>query len=394
MNRALCLQQIFKAPGAACGQRDVFRLIFDAVQDGVFILDPHTWRFTEVNRSGCAMFGYERAALLEGGLAMLLSGPAPHTEEVARQQVAAGESHLLEWQCRTADGRHFWAEVSVSSVKIGATTGMVAILRDISERKQAEEKLALAHQSMLAASDAKSAFLATMSHELRTPLNAIIGFTDLMLSQTLGPISPPRYNEYLSDIHKSGEHLLKLINDVLDLTRLDAGKAILQEEAVDLAAMIEASCRMVAPVAARAGVALVVDLPPALPRLRGDARRIQQVVLNLLSNAVKFTPGQGTVTVDAHATPGGLQLRVRDTGIGIAEADIPRALERFGQVDNALSRKYDGTGLGLPLARQLVELHGGSLCLQSKLGTGTNVTVAFPAERIIVPTPVPVAMRV
>jgi PAS domain S-box-containing protein len=286
MNRALCLQQIFKAPGAACAQRDVFRLIFDAVQDGVFILDPQTGRFTEANRSGCEMFGYDRADLLEGGLAMLLSGVAPHTEQTARQQVAAGEPQLLEWQCRTADGRLFWAEVSVSSVKIGTVTALVAILRDISERKRAAAELALAHQSMSAASDAKSAFLATMSHELRTPLNAIIGFTDLMLSHTLGPISPPRYSEYLSDIHKSGEHLLKLINDVLDLTRLDAGKAMLQEEVVDLVTMIEASCRMVAPVADRAGVTLVVDLPATLPRLRGDARRIQQVVLNLLSNAV------------------------------------------------------------------------------------------------------------
>jgi signal transduction histidine kinase len=234
-----------------------------------------------------------------------------------------------------------------------------------------------------AANQTKSAFLAAMSHELRTPLNAVIGFSELVLSECFGPIGSVRYKEYIGDIRKSGSHLLSLINDVLDLSRLDAGQASLKEEKTSLVSIFDETWRMVAGQANQAGVTVSIDLPGNLPRIVADPRRIRQVFLNLLSNAVKFTPHGGRVSISASRIADGLSISIADTGIGIAREDIPKALERFGQVDSRLSRRYEGTGLGLPLAKQLVELHGGTFDLQSTVGVGTTVTMTFPIERIV-----------
>jgi signal transduction histidine kinase len=233
------------------------------------------------------------------------------------------------------------------------------------------------------ANRSKAAFLASMSHELRTPLNAVIGFSETMLMEVFGPLGSPRYRDYISDINASGTHLLSLINDVLDLSRLDAGQAELQEADFDLADLVGETLRMVSDQAAKARIALSVEIAPDLPYLRADRRRIKQILLNLLSNAVKFTPRNGRVRVLARQTDTGLVLAVSDTGIGIAPADIPRALERFGQVDSSLARKYQGTGLGLPLSRELAELHGGSLTLESAVDVGTTASVTLPAQRLV-----------
>jgi signal transduction histidine kinase len=233
-----------------------------------------------------------------------------------------------------------------------------------------------------AANQAKSQFLATMSHELRTPLNAIIGFSDILGSESFGPLGNPRYQDYARNIADSGRHLLGLINNVLDISKLDAGHLELQEETLNIADIARGAMRMVEIQAAGAGVRLCDQLEGSLPELRGDARRMRQILLNLLSNAVKFTPQGGEVRVSARRLGSGLAVVVADTGIGIAAEDIPRALQRFGQIDSSLSRLYEGSGLGLPLAKRLVELHGGSLELASTLGAGTTVTLLFPAERL------------
>jgi signal transduction histidine kinase len=230
---------------------------------------------------------------------------------------------------------------------------------------------------------AKSAFLANMSHELRTPLNAIIGFSDLMLTQQLGPLGNSRYREYIDDIHGSGLQLLALINDLLDLSRIGAGEETLFEEDVSVRRVISDACRMIELQAKQSNVTVVTRLSPNLPEIRGDERRIKQIVLNLLTNAIKFTPAFGTVTVAAGQSTGGLFIEVRDTGIGIAEVDMPKVLERFGQVDNKHSRRHSGTGLGLPLVKELIELHGGSLRMESKVDVGTGVTVTFPLTRVV-----------
>jgi signal transduction histidine kinase len=228
----------------------------------------------------------------------------------------------------------------------------------------------------------KSQFLATMSHELRTPLNAIIGFSEIMKAEILGPISP-RYREYASNIHRSGSHLLALINDILDVSKLDAGKVELIDETVDVAAIVAECAALVEPQAVGSGVTLDAELPKGEYLLRADSRRLRQILLNLMSNAAKFTLAGGYVRVLVSTCKDGLSIAVADTGIGIAPEDIPRAFERFGQIDSTLARKYEGTGLGLPLARHLTELHGGRLDLESQVGVGTTITLNFPASRIV-----------
>ena len=251
------------------------------------------------------------------------------------------------------------------------------------ELQATADNLTRALDAAAAASQAKSQFLATMSHELRTPLNAIIGFSELLKGELFGPIGDPRYKGYVNDVHRSGKHLLALVNDVLDLTKIDAGALALQEDQIDIGDTLTGALRMVESQAENGGVILEREVARDLPILRADERRIRQILLNLLSNAVKFTPRGGSVRLIAYADEREFVIQVADTGIGMAKEDIPRALERFGQIDGDLNRKYEGTGLGLPLTKRLAELHGGRLEIESELCVGTKITVAFPAERLI-----------
>jgi signal transduction histidine kinase len=257
--------------------------------------------------------------------------------------------------------------------------------------EETSQNLAVALTAADEANNAKSRFLAAMSHELRTPLNAVIGFSEVLKMESLGPLGSPRYKEYVSDIHTSGTHLLSLINDILDISRLDAGDMTLEESTVDLEKVIGEALRMMSLQARESDVTLGQEIEPGLPLVRADARRVKQVLINLLSNAVKFTRAQGSVLVRAFAENDGISISVTDTGIGIAKADLARALERFGQVDSTLARKYEGVGLGLPLARQFVELHGGTLELKSIPNVGTTVLVTLPARRIVARLPVAAA---
>ncbi|MCH9051642.1 MAG: PAS-domain containing protein [Proteobacteria bacterium] len=246
------------------------------------------------------------------------------------------------------------------------------------------EDLTIARDQAEGANRAKSDFLALMSHELRTPLNAIIGFSEIIKSEMMGPIGNPKYGEYATDVFDSAQHLLGLINDILDLSKIEAGKMELEEDDVDVAEVIHSCLRLVTERAKDGGVKLVTEIPDDLPALHIDERKLKQILLNLLSNAVKFTPDGGSVTIKTWFKPdSGFVIQVADTGVGIALEDIPKALAPFGQVDSALSRKYEGTGLGLPLTKSLVEKHSGSLDLQSEVGVGTTVTVRFPPERMV-----------
>jgi signal transduction histidine kinase len=254
---------------------------------------------------------------------------------------------------------------------------------DITDRKQAEGDLRRAKDAAEAANEAKSQFLAHMSHELRTPLNAIIGFSEVMLSELLGPLGTPQYRTYAADIHQSGSHLLGVINDILDLSKIEAGRQELHEEECDIGEVVAETLRLIGNRAAAQSVKIEVNLQPNLPKLRADLRMIKQILLNLLSNAVKFTPAGGVVNLSAaNAAGGGLCLIVRDTGIGIPTDQLGRVLEPFVQVEGAFSRKYAGTGLGLPLSKTFAELHGGTLEIVSTVDTGTTVTVTFPKERL------------
>jgi signal transduction histidine kinase len=267
---------------------------------------------------------------------------------------------------------------------IEAASYMVRAIRYAIERKRIEFLLVQATQQAELANRAKSEFLSTMSHELRTPLNAIIGFAELMKLEAMGPIGHDSYREYASDICLSGNHLLTLINDILDLGRIEAGKADVHDETLRLSDVFEAAARIVRERAATAGLQLDVIDPVALPPLRADRRKMLQILVNLLSNAIKFTPERGRVQMDAEVESSGeLLIRIADTGIGIAPNDLEKAMMPFGQIDSSLSRKHAGTGLGLPLTKNLIELHGGDLELASALGVGTTAIVRLPAARVV-----------
>ena len=255
--------------------------------------------------------------------------------------------------------------------------------REVDIRRATEVKLRRAKDDAERADRAKSAFLANTSHELRTPLNAILGFAEVIRGETFGPIDNPRYLDYLKDIHDSGSHLLRVINDILDLSKIEAGKATLdKEEAVDLVETVLAAARMIQPQVDAGSVTLSIDMARGLPPLLGSGRMLQQVFINLFSNAVKFTPAGGAVAVRGVPTSDDrLAIAISDTGIGMKEDDIDVALTAFGQVESALSRRYDGTGLGLPLAKAIVELHRGMLDIVSEPGRGTTVTVTLPLRR-------------
>ena len=268
---------------------------------------------------------------------------------------------------RDADGR---------AVRVAGT------LSDIDDLKRQERELIAAREKAELANKSKTEFLANMSHELRTPLNAVIGFAEVIEGQLLGEIGNPKYRAYANDIRESGQHLLSLINDILDHAKIEAGRRDLHEEWLQLPDLIHGTVRLVRERAHDRGVVLEVLAASSLPRLFADQRGIKQILLNLLTNAVKFTPRGGRVTVHAGADTEGLWLEVADTGIGIAAEDIEKAMAPFGQADNWLTREHEGTGLGLALCKQLTELHGGRLDLDSAPGSGTRVRATLPADRL------------
>jgi len=260
------------------------------------------------------------------------------------------------------------ARLEVQSDALMRTTDQVTKSRDIAED----------------ASRAKSEFLSNMSHELRTPLNAIMGFSDIIREQTFGPVGSIKYREYARDINDAGRHLLELINDVLDFSKIESGNEELYEEWIDVHDALRSVTRMLHDQAQRSEVTIAVDAPDELPPLYADEKKLRQILINLLSNALKFTDQRGTVTLTVwYSDSGGYVMQVEDTGIGIALEDIPKALGLFGQVDSAFNRRYEGTGLGLPLSKSLAEMHGGSLDIQSQVDVGTTVTVRLPTERVI-----------
>ncbi len=291
------------------------------------------------------------------------------------------------YRLRHADGRWVWIEAAVRLVTDdwGAPQDYVSVERDVTARKIMEAELQDARQAAESASRSKTEFLASLSHELRTPMNAVIGFADLIARESEGPVGNAHYRDFAVNIRDSGQHLLELINEILDHVRAEAGQLVLDDEAVDLDAAATFAIRLLTPRAARAGIVLSAQVDPAARFLRGDERRLRQILLNLLSNAVKYTPSGGAVSLTAGPAPthdGGLLLEVSDTGIGIPEQDLGRVLQAYTRVESPANRQTEGAGLGLPLTRRLVELHGGTMTLSSRVGQGTTVTLHFPPDRL------------
>lgn len=251
----------------------------------------------------------------------------------------------------------------------------------VAELEASQVALEQARREAVSANVAKSRFLATMSHELRTPLNSILGFSDIIRSETLGPVGDRRYVDYAGHVHDSGSHLLMLISDVLDISRIEAGKVELRCEPLDIGEICAAALRHAATRERRAGEAVTTSFEPSLPLVNADERAVMQMVINLVSNAMKFTPPDGRITLAARQrADGGVSIEVADTGVGMEAEDIPKALALFSQVDDGHSRRHEGTGLGLPIVKSLIELHGGQLHLTSEKGKGTTVRLDLPAS--------------
>jgi cell cycle sensor histidine kinase DivJ len=307
-----------------------------------------------------------------------------HSEDLEAARDAIGKAILsgrptaAEIRLRRSDGGFVATEMRCrpAAGTDGRTNDVVAVTRDISERKAQEQVLIAARETAEEASRAKSRFLAHMSHELRTPLNAIIGFSEVMTHEMFGPLGSSRYLEYSQLIHESGAHLLELINGVLDMSKIEAGKFDLNETAFDLETTIDQALRLVKLQAERKGVALKTSIAPGARTIFADQRAVKQMLLNLLANAVKFTPRGGAVWVAAAREDGAIELAVADTGIGIAETDLHRLGQPFEQAGSAPSP--EGTGLGLALVKALAALHDGEVRIQSARGEGTVVRVRLP----------------
>jgi PAS domain S-box-containing protein len=295
------------------------------------------------------------------------------------EQIAKSRQSNYEEEVKYVDGS--WIKINERRTPDGSVVG---IHSDITEAKLREEDLMAAKIQAESSNRTKSQFLAMMSHELRTPLNAVLGFSDIMRQEMLGPIENKQYIDYLNDIHGGANHLLEIINDILDIAKVETAEMVLDEQVLSIRDIVDFCERASASRAEKGDIVLTIDVPENLPKIRADITKSRQLVLNLMSNALKFTPAGGSVTVTAGKLQGGgLEICVIDTGIGIAEADIARALEPFGQIDSELSRKYEGTGLGLPLVKALMELHGGEFLIDSENGVGTTVSVRFPASRTV-----------
>ncbi len=357
-----------------------FRGLLESAADAIVIVDEQH-RVALINARAEDLFGYRRTELLGQPIETLM--PERSRQKYLAQlsafvadPSAAPRGCMIDLDGVGKDGGEFPIEVSLAALKTEGGILVSNAVRDITERKQIEAGLAQA-------SKAKSDFLANMSHELRTPLNAIIGFSEMIRDAVLGPLDA-RYRDYGSDISESGRHLQNIINDILDISKIEGGRLELREEIMSIGETVETCRRIVDAMAKAADVTMSIDVSGGLPHIRADQLRFQQILLNLMSNAVKFTPAGGRMSVSAAIETDVVVIAVEDTGIGMKAADIAIALEPFRQIEGPQNRRFVGTGLGLPLAKALVELHGGRLDIESVPGAGTTVRIRLPSERLMV----------
>jgi two-component system, cell cycle sensor histidine kinase PleC len=328
-----------------------------------------------VGRRAKQLLGREPGEAHDDALGRLIA------EDDARLLSGTTRAGTSEDEIVAADGKRRVLLTVKSLFRDGDDATVVTVLDDITERKEAEREQAAARDQAELANRSKTEFLATMSHELRTPLNAIIGFSQVMAGEMLGPITTQKYVGYARDVLASAEHLLGIINDILDVSKLEAGRLELAEETIELDQLIVDVLRLVEAKARAGEIRLDLRSEGSIPRLIADPRKIKQIVLNVVSNAVKFSHPGGEIEIVLRQRSGGIVVAVIDHGIGMDAQEVALASTRFGQVASSLSRRHAGTGLGLPLAVGLVELHGGMLTIESTKGSGTTVTIAFPPDR-------------
>ena len=346
---------------------------------GVLLLGPQG-HIQFANASACAMLGTTKSGLIGSPFARFLSRSDTETSlaEQSRRLLSGADLRL-----KRPDGEKQIAHVTVAPLsEIVAAPMFLAVLEDVTSHHETLRLLMNELDTAKLESAQKSQFLANVGHELRTPLNAIIGFSEIMKDQRLGPLDNERYRQYAKDIHHSGHLLLSLINDLLDLSKVQAGKLKLQFADINLRTIVEQSVRLVQPQAQKKKVKLRLVVPPVLPLVKADARSLEQVVLNLLTNAIKFTEESGEVAISiATAQDGTLDLRVEDTGIGMSADELDRAMKPFEQIDSTVAKPEKGTGLGLPLAKALTEANHAQFTIHSVPRQGTSVALSFPATK-------------
>jgi two-component system, sensor histidine kinase and response regulator len=361
------------------------RIVENSINE-VYVFNAKTLKFILVNRGARENLGFNLEELTDltpidikpqfsqGQFEDLLK---PLQDEI-QEQISFETVHQRK------DGSTYPVEVRLQLNKTEMPTVFIAIIRDISEYKQAQSALVKAKELAEAANKSKSEFLANMSHELRTPLNSIIGFSQILEAGTFGPLGSDENKEYIGFIHNSGNHLHKIIGDILDLSKIESGKNTLDEEEIDMRDLIDEALNMASDRVSNKQLNLRVDFQTPIPLLFADRLRVLQVLLNLMSNAIKFTQDGGVVTTKALINEeGSFIIIVEDTGQGIKREDIKTVLEPFGQAGDAYTRSHEGAGLGLALVSSLMELHGGGIGIESELGEGTTVTATFPPERTV-----------
>jgi len=356
--------------------KESYRKLLALTPDAVYVhVDA---RIVLANKAAVEVFGAGSEEDLIGTSIydLMHSDVVPVAEDFQRR---TGDTLRMEQKRRRLDGEEFWASVSITPLNWNGERGALVILTDITEQRRSQESLMSAMESAEIANKSKSEFLANMSHELRTPLNAIIGFSEIMRNEMFGEIGNEHYTEYARDIHESGMHLLYVINDILDLSKIEAGKLSVSLSEVELANSIEASVRLVRQSAADADVTIDTKMVGTLPKIQADERMLKQMLMNLLSNAIKFTPRGSGIRIAARQAGGDfVEIAVIDRGVGISAADLPRVLEPFVQADHPVESGETGTGLGLPLTKSLAKLHGGSFRLWSRVGLGTRAVLRLP----------------
>ncbi|MEQ9519715.1 MAG: PAS domain S-box protein [Parvibaculum sp.] len=375
--------QSFEQQQAILASTEQYQLIAENAQD-IFARHTPDRKVTFISPAVRTVLGVEPELCIGVDLFSYMHPNDTPTATEALQKLESGsDCERMTFRLSRVDGEHVWLESTVHAVrsqKTGELTEYFAITRDVSERKEYERKLLDAREKAESANQTKSAFLANMSHELRTPLNAIIGFSEMLKRETFGALGHPKYDEYSGLIHESGLHLLDLINDVLDMSKIEAGKMEMSIEPLDICEIASACLKLVEERATKSNIILSMSskLHNGSVRAMGDVRATKQILLNLLSNSIKFTPPGGCITLFLDASEDAMHISVRDTGVGIAQADIPRLLLPFEQVTRVSTTAHEGSGLGLALTKSFTELQGGTFHLESAPGSGTTATLSLP----------------
>ncbi len=380
--------------GSGQAYQTLLRLI-DVIPRMICVTGPDG-RYLLVNRMFASFVGVPASRLLGKRPLEAHGGPLARILMEGDERLLAGKTvpSSAEEEIIDPDGKPcvLLTSKALFHAQDGEEAMVVTLFVDITERKRAERDLFAAKEQAELANRSKTEFVANMSHELRTPLNAIIGFSQVIAGEMLGPVGTAKYVGYARDILGSAEHLLGLINDILDVSKLEAGKLDLVEEVIDPPKTIADLVQLAEAKARASDIQVTIRREGVIPPLRADARKLKQIVLNLLVNAIKFSHLGGKVEIVLRNVAGALAIAVTDHGIGMDASEVELAMTRFGQVASAWTRRHDGTGLGLPLAIGLTEMHGGVLSIHSTKGVGTTVTVTFPRERsqpMPMPEPLP-----